>query len=322
MRAHHFIRSAILVGLAMAGAARAAEVEPEKPPSPWSNSTELSLVLTKGNSNTNSIGIKDTLEYKTEAGRSRVRVDALETDKSDDAYLLVEPGVTFLPGETSINAPTRAVRPDTEPDVARYFVEGRYEGNLSTKVTWNAGASWDRNEDAGILSRAIVFGGLGHTWRDDEDLAFRTTYGLSHTDREEEIEDPEKEEQFPGARLSSDFKVKWGETTTFDNDFTLNVSLKDAQDYNADLSLGLSVSMAKYLSLKFSVQWLYAGEPALEEVDVIARVQVVDPDGIPGNGDEFFQTVESGGSEFTVGADTLRKQELDTTWRTSLLITF
>ncbi len=311
----------------MGGVARAGddeqEKEKEKPPSPWSNSTELSLVLTQGNSSTQSIGFKDTLGYKTIQGRSRLRIDALRTAKGDDPYLQVESGQIILPGERPTNLPNHEVRPPSEPDVSRYFAEGRYEGNFPKRTTtWNAGASWDRNEDAGILNRTIAFGGLGDTWVDREDLAFRTTYGLSYTDREEEIDDPEKEQRFLGARVSSDFKDKWGKSTTYDNDFTFNVSMKDLSDYNAELTQGLSVSMGTHLSLKISLQFLYAGEPALEEVDVIARFRIIDPDGIPGNGDEYFETVDSGGSELTVGEDTLRKKNLDTTFRTSLMITF
>jgi hypothetical protein len=167
-----------------------------------------------------------------------------------------------------------------------------------------------------------VFGGLGNVWREREDLVFRTTYGLSYTDREEEIEDPEKDRRFAGIRLTSDFMDKWGKTTTYDNDFTFNVSLKDLSDYNADLTQGVSVAMSGHLALKVSLQFIYASEPALEEVDILVRAQLIDPDGIPGNGDEFFQTVESGGSEVKIGDGTLRKKELDTVFRTSLQITF
>ena len=302
--------------------AAAAGDQAEKPPPPWSNSTELSLVVTEGNSNTTSFGLKDTLEYKKDPGRWRFRIDSLRTTKSDDPFLLIEPGIIFQPGETPAAVPRHAVRPASEPDIERYFTEGRYDHNISKGATWNAGASWDRNEDAGILNRYIVFAGLGHTWRDREDLAFRTSYGVSWTDREEEIEDPEKERRFPGARLSSDFKDKWGASTTYDNDFTFNISFEDFSDYNADLTQGVSVSMSKHLSLKVSLQFLYANEPALEEVDVIARVNLIDQDGIPGNGDEVFETVESGGTEITIGEDSLRKKELDSTFRASLLISF
>jgi len=287
------------------------------------NTTELSLVVTAGNSEVQTLGFKDTLEYKREAGQARFRVDTLRSDTSDDAFLQVEPGLTFLPGETLTTYSTREVRPGAEPDVARYFFEGRYEGNLSRQgTTWNAGASWDRNEDAGIISRTIVFGGLGRVWKDREDLKFRTTYGLSFTDRVEDVVDPEKDEKFPGARFTSDLMVKWGPNTTYDNDFTFNMSIKDVSDYNADLIQGVAVSMSTHLKLKISLQLTWANEPALEDVDIIVRAIVVDPDGIPGNGDEFFQTVDSGGSEITIGEGEIRKERLDSTVRMSLQIDF
>jgi hypothetical protein len=305
--------------------------EEEKKTSPWSNSTELSLVWTAGNSDVQTLGFKNTLEHKLSRGRTRIRLDTLRSDTSDDPYLLVEPGLTFLPGETLVDPPTHEVRPGAEPDVARYFAEGKYEGNLSkaarwsaraTGATWNAGASWDRNEDAGILSRTIVFAGLGHTWRDRDDLKFRTTYGFSWTNRIEDVDDPEKDQKFVGLRLTSDFTDKWGANTTYDNDFTYNVSFKDLSDWNADLIQGVSVMMSKHLALKISLQLTYANEPALEDVDIIVRGQLVDPDGIPGSGDEFFETVASGGNEITIGEGVLRREKLDSTFRTSLSITF
>jgi hypothetical protein len=313
-----------MILVALAGAFRpsaGAEAE-EKPPGPWSNSTELSLVVTEGNSSVQTFGLKDTFEYKISKGRARFRIDALRSDTSDDPYFLVEPGLIFEPGETPTGFSTIAVRPDSEPDAERYFVEGRYEGNLPKKATWNAGASWDRNEDAGIVNRTILFAGLGNAWSDRDDLKFRTSYGLSYTDREEDVVDPEKDRRFLGVRLSSDFMDKWGKSTTYDNDFTFNISVADLSDYNADLVQGVAVAMSKRLALKVSLQLTYSSEPALEEIDVVARAILIDPDGIPGNGDEFFQTVETGGFELTVGEDVLRKRELDTTFRTSLQINF
>jgi len=322
MKRHLLLAPIVLGALAGAHVAGAADETEEKPPGPWTTATELSLVMTDGNSSVQSFGFKGTLQYKTKQGRSRLRIDSLRSDTSDDPYLLVESGLTFQPGEPLSGYETTAVRPGSEPDVYRFFAEGRYEGNLPKNRTWNAGASWDRNEDAGILSRTIVFGGLGHAWCDHEDRVFRTNYGLSYTDRVEDIDDPEKDPRFLGARLSWDFMDKWGKATKYDNDLTFNVALADLQDYNVDLVQGLSVSMSQHLSLKISLQWTYAGEPALEEVDVIVRARLIDPDGIAGNGDEYFETLESGGTEITIGTDYLRKKQLDTTFRTSLQFEF
>src|SRR6185503_2055602 len=115
--------------------------EEEKKTSPWSNSTELSLVWTAGNSDVQTLGFKNTLEYKQSRGRTRIRLDTLRSDTSDDPYLLVEPGLTFLPGETPTGFTTREVRPGAEQDVARYFAEGKYEGNLSKEARWYRGAT-------------------------------------------------------------------------------------------------------------------------------------------------------------------------------------
>jgi hypothetical protein len=294
----------------------------EKPPPRLTNSTELSLVITSGNSEVQTFGLKNTLDYRTRDGRARFRIDALRSDTSDDPFLLVQPGLSFEPGETLTGFSTIEVRPEAEPDVSRFFAEGRYDGDLPRKATWNAGASWDRNDDAGIVSRSVVFVGLGRVWRDREDLAFRTTYGLSYTDRIEEVEDPEKDQRFPGARFTLDFMDKWGASATYDNDFTFNISLSDLSDYFADLVQGLSVNITSHLALKVSLQLTYSSEPALEEVDVIARFRLIDPNGIPGDGDERFETIESGGGEITIGEDTIRKESLDTTFRTSLQITY
>jgi len=51
-------------------------------------------------------------------------------------------------------------------------------------------------------------------------------------------------------------------------------------------------------------------------------VIIVDPDGIPGNGDEVFQTVDEGGIEVTIGETQVRKKALDTVFHASLVINF
>jgi hypothetical protein len=66
----------------------------------------------------------------------------------------------------------------------------------------------------------------------------------------------------------------------------------------------------------------YNNEPALEDVDVVARVAVRDPDGVPGSGDEFVETVTEGGYEVAVGETRVRKEQLDTIFKTTLVVSF
>ena len=85
----------------------------------------------------------------------------------------------------------------------------------------------------------------------------------------------------------------------------------------------LTVSMVRHVSLKVSLQWLYENEPALEsDLDVVAFVEVINPDGIPGSGDERFRTLSSGGSKLVVGSADARKDRLDTIFKTALVLKF
>jgi hypothetical protein len=83
------------------------------------------------------------------------------------------------------------------------------------------------------------------------------------------------------------------------------------------------VSVVSHVSLKVSLQWLYEHEPALEsDLDVIAFVEVINPDGIPSSGDERFRTLSAGGSKLVIGSADARKDTLDTIFRTALVIKF
>jgi putative salt-induced outer membrane protein YdiY len=299
------------------------DAEKEKP---WRNSTDLSFVVTEGNSDTSTFGLNNNFRWSWEdKARFRWKIEATRTDKADDRSLQVDPSFTWEPGEEGPgeDVTTTLVEPPSEPDVQIFFTEARYDRHIRERVAWNAGASWDRNVDAGILSRTILFGGMTNVfWDKKDELEFNLSYGLSFTDREEENPDPEKEDQFAGVRFTWDYLNKWGSVTTYENDLTTNVSLADLSDYFVNMTQAISVSMSKKLAIRVSLQWLYNAEPALEDVDVLARVEIVDPDGIPGSGDEFFLTVDSGGVEVELGEDQVRKKSLDTIFRTSLVIKF
>lgn len=288
----------------------------------WFNATELSAVVTSGNSASRTYGAKNTLRRVWEDGRLKISIDYLRIDTTDDRYLLVNPGYEFPPGGEPTDPGTTLVKPPVKPDVEKIFVGASYDRDISKKLFWNVGASWDRNADAGILNRYIGYAGVGNTWSDRDDLHFTTSYGASYTDREEDQPDPLKNPTFAGARVASDLLMKMSATTTFEDNITANMSLADFSDYSFGISNSLSVTMGAHVSLKVSLEWLFNNVPALEDVDVIARVVLVDPDGVPGSGDEYFHTVSSGGSEVKLGEGRARKEQLDTVFRTTLVIDF
>ena len=288
----------------------------------WDNATELSVVRTGGNAETQTLGFSNTLRVRGTAHRLRLRFDGVRSRAGDERYLLVAPGVRFPPGARPDQFETVTARPLLEPDVEQYFVEGRYDRELGEHFLWHAGASWDRNNDAGIRNRTIVFGGVGNTWIDRESTGLATAYGVSCTAREELVADGAKADHFAGFRIDSDYRQRLGTITSVDGALTLNVSLVDRSDYSVKSTSGVAVAMTDHLSLRISLQWLYEHQPAFEEAAIVALVALRDPDGAPGSGDELFETVADGGLAIDLGTGHLRKDGLDTILRTALVISF
>jgi hypothetical protein len=269
----------------------------------WANTTDLSFVVTSGNSDTQTLGLADVLTRTWKRSRVRFRFNALKSDTADDRFALVEvPDGGPPDGTDPEDLPWVVITPSRDPDVENYLVEGRYDHKISEKFVWNAGASWDRNKDAGILDRYIAFAGLGNIWIDKERTEFDTSYALSYTDRTEEIVDPTKDETFSGLRLGVAFSQKVGKNSTYNNDSTFNTNLSDTADFSVDMTNAFSVSMGEHLALKVSLQWLFANEPALEEIE---RFIILDD-----------------GTEIQLGDVIVRKDDLDTIFRTSLIVNF
>ncbi len=287
----------------------------------WDNATELSVVRTGGNAETQTLGFSNTLRLRGTAHRLRLRFDGVRSRGGDEPYLTLPPGIRFPLGGRPDQFETVVVRPPLDPDVEQYFVEGRYDRELGERFLWHAGASWDRNNDAGIRNRTIVFGGVGNTWADRESLALSTAYGFSYTAREELVRDGAKADRFAGIRINGDYRQRLG-ITEIDGGLTMNVSLTDRSDYSLNTTSGAAVTMTDHLSLRVSLQWLYEHQPALDEAAIVARIALRDPDGVPSSGDELFETVANGGLTVDLGTGRLRKDGLDTILRTALVISF
>jgi len=314
----------LIAAVAFVAAGAQAQDKPAEPPKlGWSNNADLSLVVTAGNSASQTWGFTDQLRYAWKDARFELGVNVVRANTSDDRYFLVSPGLEFPVGGAPSAPPSSLVTPEPTLDVANSLIRASYERNITAKFFWNAGGSWDRNDDAGILNRYIAYAGLGHKWFDGQQRRLTSSYGFSYADREEEQPDPEKDRRFGGARLGWDYMEKLTAGTTLDHRFEANMNLSDVSDTSINTTTAVSVAIVSHLSLKVSLQWLYENEPALEsDLDVIAFVEVINPDGIAGSGDERFRTLSSGGSKLVIGSADARKNRLDTVFTTALVIRF
>jgi putative salt-induced outer membrane protein YdiY len=219
----------------------------------WADSAELSFVATSGNSESSTFGFKNTLTRTWTAARFELKLGGIKVESTTEDALV-----------DATNPPDIVVVETTDTTAEAYFLNGRYDREISKKFFWFAGAGWERNEFAGIENRYAGFGGVGNRWWDEEDLKFRTDYGVTFTKQEDVVEVAGTDDTFAGLRFSWAYLNKLGKNTTYTNDLVVDENLDETSDWRADMLHGLSVSMSERLALKVGWRWLYDHMPSFE----------------------------------------------------------
>ncbi len=284
--------AAILIATSTAALAQGEEEEKK---TGWTQSADLSYVLTDGNSDTNTLGLSYKGIRAWQKANLTLRFDGIRAETNNEVAVCRD-GTCAAPGDFDLVAFNQVT-------AENYFAEARYDRNVSQKFFWFVGGSWFRNVPAGLDDRYIGFAGVGNTWWDRDDLKFKTDYGLSYTKETDAIPTPDKDDTFSGFRFAWDYHNKFGKTMAYDNDFIVNLNLEETSDFQFNMLNAFTVTMTERLALKISLQWLYDNEPALVSLGLFT----LDPND-PGS--IMISSVD-------VPAD-----ELDTIFRTSLVINF
>ncbi len=254
----------------------------------WSSTAEVGLVVTGGNSETETLSFKDETTRTWEKSSFRLKAGAIRAETTPGP-----PIARDTPAGLSLEQ-----RP-TETNAESYYFEGRYDHEIHEKFFWFAGAGWDKNEPGGIDSRTKVFGGVGNIWRDDDKVKFRTDYAVSYTDQEDVNPTPSSVGDYAGLRASWIYKHKFGKSADYSNDFVVDYGLDDSDNWRADMINSVAVAINSKLALKVSLQHLYNNLPPTE------LLTVVDGTGVPTGATLPFEL-----------------DELDTIFSTSLVVNF
>lgn len=246
---------AVLVGcLVAAGAARAQDEPPsEEPELGWAGSGELSVLATRGNSETSSFGLHATATRTWLEALLTLEAGALQAEQTRVARRAVGPP----------DDPVLVELEDSERTAENYSLKGNYDRELGERLLAFGSAGWQRDELSGIADRAAVAAGLGHVWVQTEAMESRTRYGIGYTWEEftSGLED-----EFLNLRLEWAFRRALTPTTELTSDLVVDENLDDTSDYRADLLTSVAVSMTDRLALKVSGQARYDNRPALVAV--------------------------------------------------------
>lgn len=224
----------------------------------WSNVADLGYVVTAGNASTSTFSFDNRLAYGWRRAGFNLRAGALRVRTADERFATGTPDDFQVVEETS-----------RELDNERYYVNGSYQRNLSERFFWTAGAGWDKDTNAGIDHRTVVFGGFGNTWKDTTRTSFQTDYTVTFTRRIDEIREAERDESFSEMRLAWDYRQQLSSTTTFDSDMVFFAVVKDLEDYRFATVNGITTNLTEVFALRFSVDLRFQNVPALENIALV-----------------------------------------------------
>lgn len=257
----------------------------------WASTAEIAYVLTTGNSETATLGLKDKSVRTWE--RSSLQIDA-EVVRAESTF--TDPVALDIDGDGVVDGVDR--QEESQTTAERYLLQGRYDRKITDRFFWLAGAGWDRNQPAGIDNRYAAFGGVGNIWRDDALVKFRTDYAVTYTHQEDVVQNPALSDSFAGLRFSWAYLHAFGENTTFEDTLVVDENLDETSDFRVDFYNAVAVAMTDKLALKVGYRMLYDNEPSIGAIPVVSANPAA-PSTYP-----------------------LEKDDLDTIFTTSLVLKF
>jgi len=252
----------VLGGLLLPGVALAEEGEVARP---WTDTAELSFVMTTGNSETSNLGFSNKFVYNWAV--SNLTVDAAALRTSTTTRTLTNPD-----GEVDVDE-------QSSTTAEAYYLDAIYRRDISEGLYWYAGIGWFRNTLAGIDARYKGLGGIGYRVFKTDLHRFRVEVGADYT-QEEQVGDAE--ESYAGVRAYLDYLRNFGKTAKFESSLELLENLSETSDVRAVLINSVTATLTERMALKASYVVLYDNEP----VEVVVSP---DPDAPLGTGNTVFE---------------------------------
>lgn len=225
----------------------------------WHDTAELSFVATSGNSDTQTFGLKNTLQKINERSVFTFKAGAVRSESAPDDFFIWD-GTAFT-----------LIDPERVKTAESYLLDARYDREITERFFWYGGLGWVRNRFAGIENRSVATAGVGNIWIDNDDVKFRTNYGVTFTDEEQTSG---ADDSFAGLRGGWNYENQLSETTKYINDLVLDANLDESDDWRGNMVNAISVKMSERMALKASLEWIYDNMPA-----VITATPVIDNGG-------------------------------------------
>jgi len=231
----------------------AASQETEAPPA-WTDNAELSFVLTAGNSESSSFGVRNRLARSFESSSLMFDVGGIRVESGTIRRSAVG---------TSQSDFTVSEETDRQTTAENYFASLRYDRQVSDRTYVYTSGGWVRNRFAGVENRLTGAAGFGIKLVETDQGSFAVDLGLT-VSREEPLIG--ESVSFGGLRFGWGYTRQVTATTAFASTLVVDENLSDTDDLRADFDNSVAVSISDVLALKTGLKILYDKQPSLESI--------------------------------------------------------
>jgi putative salt-induced outer membrane protein YdiY len=256
MRVKTVVFTLLLFSVLLGATSSAVWAQDEENKLRWYFTTELTSVVTTGNSESSTFGLVATLRRPYERSELKLDGGAIRTEAALKTWTAVGTMTDFVVNEES----------RSEKTAENYYVRGRYDYNVTKRFDVFGGADWLRSPFAGIDSRLLVALGAGNIWADSDKRRFKTNYSVTYTTEKEVVANPFTNSKFAGVRLGWDYFDQLTESTQFTSVLTADWNLDNTDDVRVNVNFGLPILISKKLAFKPLLTLLWRNDPALTTV--------------------------------------------------------
>ncbi|HEV8700768.1 MAG TPA: DUF481 domain-containing protein [Candidatus Polarisedimenticolia bacterium] len=242
-----------IITIAEVGAARAQDAAGK---ADWSDIGLLSVIVTDGNSEAWTAGIKNTLAAKGAKSMFELQTSGYQAQSTTR--------VRFALGPSQTDFQVVEIKSDWEAE--SYIVGLRFDRLMAKRMYWLIGGGWERNRLKGLKDRFMEIAGVGARWIDKDKALFRTDIAATSTRQNDVIDNTLEDNEFPGVRLSSKFQKTFSTGATIGHELVVDQNLDRTEDRRADMTAWVSFASGPHLALQMGAQLLYDWEPALQEI--------------------------------------------------------
>ena len=228
----------------------------------WTTTANLSGVMTGGNTEALSLGLKARTERNWLRTQFFLEGGGIRQDAVDRTFYAVGTPDSFAVTEIS----TRNKKAEN------YFAETGFERRVTERFFWDLGGGFKRDLFSGVEQLFSGRAGVGYYWSDRVAQELKLGVDATYNHQKEMVPNPDAKDDWAGGRFTADYAVKFGtnKQSAFTSKLALDQNLQVGKDLRALWDNALTVSMTRRLALQLGGKADFRNMPALQEIALFA----------------------------------------------------